>query len=174
MRYSLLLVLIVLSGCAIAPLVTVAPARARPNHAKDIRFVQVDIDRVPMLKAVEAIRVALVKSYGENAFTYGSTAGGYPAKPEGPVTFHGSNVSLEQLLKEFCHQTSWNYVWVNVGMVEFLSGPVPGYQPEIRRPRPNQALERTADRRYNLLSMTSILKSAAQRALVSGRSASSR
>jgi len=40
--------------------------------------------------------------------------------------------------------------------------------------RPNQALERTADRRDNLLSMTSTLNSEAQRALVSGRSACSR
>jgi len=38
----------------------------------------------------------------------------------------------------------------------------------------NQALERTADRRLELLSMTSTLKSEAQLALVSGRSASSR
>jgi len=40
--------------------------------------------------------------------------------------------------------------------------------------RPNQALERTADRRENLLSMTSTLKPEAQLALVSGRSACSR
>jgi hypothetical protein len=39
---------------------------------------------------------------------------------------------------------------------------------------PNQALERTADRREDLLSMTSTLKREAQLALVSGRSASSR
>jgi hypothetical protein len=39
---------------------------------------------------------------------------------------------------------------------------------------PNQALERTADRRENLLSMTSKLRAQAQRALVSGRSAWSR
>ena len=38
----------------------------------------------------------------------------------------------------------------------------------------NQALERTADRREDLLSMTSILKLEAQPALVSGRSAYSR
>jgi hypothetical protein len=37
--------------------------------------------------------------------------------------------------------------------------------------RPNQALERTADRRENLLSMTSTLKDDAPLALVSGRSA---
>jgi hypothetical protein len=40
--------------------------------------------------------------------------------------------------------------------------------------RPNQALERTADRRDNLLSMTSTLKSEAQLALVSARLAFSR
>ncbi len=40
--------------------------------------------------------------------------------------------------------------------------------------QPNQALERTADRRANLLSTMSILKPEAQLALVSGRSASSR
>jgi hypothetical protein len=40
--------------------------------------------------------------------------------------------------------------------------------------RPNQALERTADRRENLLSITSTLKLEAQRAVVSGRSACSR
>jgi hypothetical protein len=39
---------------------------------------------------------------------------------------------------------------------------------------PNQTLERTADRREDLLSMISILKLEAQLALVSGRSASSR
>jgi len=40
--------------------------------------------------------------------------------------------------------------------------------------RPNQALERTADRREDLLLMTSTLKPKAQPALVSGRSACSR
>jgi hypothetical protein len=39
---------------------------------------------------------------------------------------------------------------------------------------PNQALERTADRRENLLLMTSTLKPKAQLAVVSGRSAWSR
>jgi hypothetical protein len=39
---------------------------------------------------------------------------------------------------------------------------------------PNQALERTADRRENLLSMTSTVKLEAQLALVSDRSAFSR
>jgi phosphopantothenoylcysteine synthetase/decarboxylase len=44
----------------------------------------------------------------------------------------------------------------------------------IFTPASNQALERTADRRENLLSMTSILKPKAKLALVSGRSAFSR
>jgi hypothetical protein len=39
---------------------------------------------------------------------------------------------------------------------------------------PNQTLERTADRREDLLLITSTLKSEAQLALVSGRSACSR
>jgi hypothetical protein len=39
---------------------------------------------------------------------------------------------------------------------------------------PNQTLQRTADRREHLLSMTSTLNREAQRALVSGRSAFSR
>ncbi len=43
---------------------------------------------------------------------------------------------------------------------------------EVREP--NQSLERTADRRVNLLLMTSTLKSETQLALVSGRSAPSR
>ena len=45
---------------------------------------------------------------------------------------------------------------------------------ERMRKRSNQALERTADRRANLFSMTSTLKLEAQLALVSGRSARSR
>ncbi len=40
--------------------------------------------------------------------------------------------------------------------------------------RSNQALERTADRRENLLSMTSTVNPEAQHAVVSGRSACSR
>ena len=39
---------------------------------------------------------------------------------------------------------------------------------------PNQTLEQTADRRVNLLSMTSTPKSEAQVAVISGRSAPSR
>jgi hypothetical protein len=39
---------------------------------------------------------------------------------------------------------------------------------------PNQALERTADRREDLLSMTSTLNAEAELAVVSGRSAPSR
>jgi hypothetical protein len=45
---------------------------------------------------------------------------------------------------------------------------------DMRHKRPNQALERTADRRDNLFSMTSTLKPEAQLAFVSGRSAFSR
>ena len=49
------------------------------------------------------------------------------------------------------------------------------YKSEVIWPkRPNQALERTADRCENLLSMTSTLKPGAELALVSGRSACSR
>ena len=40
-----------------------------------------------------------------------------------------------------------------------------------RTKSPNQGLERTADRREDLLSMTSTLKAEAELALVSGRSA---
>jgi hypothetical protein len=43
-----------------------------------------------------------------------------------------------------------------------------------KAPSPNQALERTADRREDLLSMTSTLKLELELALVSGRSAWSR
>jgi hypothetical protein len=42
---------------------------------------------------------------------------------------------------------------------------------EMKANRPNQTLERTADRREDLLSMTSTLKPEAELAAVSGRSA---
>ena len=45
---------------------------------------------------------------------------------------------------------------------------------EMSRNRPNQTLERTADRHEDLLSMTSSLNSEAQLAVVSGGSAPSR
>ena len=47
-------------------------------------------------------------------------------------------------------------------------------EPTYTRKAPNQALERTADRREDLLSMISVQKFEAQRSLVSGRSAWSR
>src|SRR5438132_1846293 len=50
----------------------------------------------------------------------------------------------------------------------------PSAAPFLTKTSSNQALERTADRRANLLSMTSTLKPKAQLALVSGRSAWSR
>ncbi len=54
--------------------------------------------------------------------------------------------------------------WIDAGGGNQLRG----------HPRPNQMLERTADRRANLFSMTSTLKCEPQLALVSGRSAYSR
>jgi hypothetical protein len=129
------------------------------------------IDNVPMLTAVEMLCAQIQKVYGQRHFTWAYTAGPYPGTPERAVTFHGDNVSLRQVLDEFCRQTGWQYHWINIGMVEFMSGPVPEYHPEIRRPRPNQALERTADRLEDLLSMTSTLKPEAEHAVVSGRSA---
>ena len=174
MLRSLSCVLMLFSGCASSSEVTVALSASRPTHAKEIRFTQVDIDSVPMLTAVESLCAQIEKVYGQRYLTWAYTAGPYPGTPERPVTFHGDSVSVRQVLDEFCRQTGWKYHWVNIGMVEFLSGSVPGYQPEIRRPRPNQALERTADGREDLLSMTSTLEFEAQLALVSGRSACSR
>ena len=58
-----------------------------------------------------------------------------------------------------------------------LQKQIQGAERQLRvKPRSasNQALERTADRRVSLFLMTSMLKSEAQRALVSGRSACSR
>ena len=122
------------TGCASSSEVTVALSASRPTHAKDIRFTRVDIDSVPMLTAVESLCAQMEKVYGQRYLTWAYTAGPYPGPPERPVTFHGDNVSVRQVLDEFCRQTGWKYHWVNIGMVEFLSGPVPGYQPKIRRP----------------------------------------
>jgi hypothetical protein len=174
MLRSLSCVLMLFAGCASSSEVTLALSASRPTHAKDIRFTRVDIDSVAMLTAVESLCVQIEKVYRQRYLTWAYTAGPYPGTPERPVTFHGDNVSVRQVLDEFCRQTGWKYHWVNIGMVEFQSGPVPGYQPEIRRPRPNQALERTADRREDLLSMMLASKPAAQFAFVSGRSAFSR
>jgi hypothetical protein len=60
----------------------------------------------------------------------------------------------------------WHIISIKEGPVVMVTEWMPD--------RPNQALERTADRRENLLSMTSPLKPEAQLALVSGRSACSR
>ena len=140
-----LLVVLLLAGCVSTPRVVVQPTTSRAfPHAQDIRFARVDIDRVPILTAVEAICGEIDKVYGTAGgryFTWAYTAGPFPGTPEGPVTLHASDVLLGQVLDEFCRQTGWTYRWVNIGMVEFQNGPVPGYQPEIRRPRPNQSLE---------------------------------
>ena len=172
MLRALSCVVLLFTGCASSSEVSVAPSVSRPTHAKDIRFTRVYIDNVPMLTAVEMLCAQIQKVYGQRHFTWAYTAGPYPGTPERAVTFHGDNVSLRQVLDEFCRQTRWQYHWINI--VEFMSEPVPEYQPEIRRPRPNQALERTADRRETLLPMTSTLTLEAKLALVSGRSAPSR
>ena len=149
MLRSLALVFL-LAGCAGTPRVVLQSTTSRhSSHRQHIRFARVDIDRLPILTAVEAICSEIDKFYGTDGgryFTWGYTAGPFPGTPEGSVTLHASNVSLRQVLDEFCRQTGWTYRWVNIGMVEFQNGPVPGYTPEIRRPRPNQALQPTATR----------------------------
>ncbi len=135
MRCSILLAVILMVGCTTASEVTLAPASVRPQRAKDIRLARVEFDRVPMMKAVESIRAEIARVYGKPIFSYGITAGGFPAAPEGQVTLHRRDISLEHALTEFCRQTGWQYEWVNIGMVEFKTGPVSGYQPEIRRPK---------------------------------------
>jgi hypothetical protein len=66
-----------------------------------------------------------------------------------------------------CHRHGkWHIIKIEEGPVVVVTQWLPS--------RPNQALERAADRRANLLLVTSALKSAAQLAVVSGRSACSR
>jgi hypothetical protein len=98
-----------LFGCgAIPPLVVVAPPPTKDVlqvHPLDVRFERVDIERMPMLAAVEALVAAVHKTYGENfAFSWSYTAGAYPAKPEGLVSFHGKDVSARKILDGFCRQ----------------------------------------------------------------------
>jgi len=145
----LALVLLPFAGCASPARATVAPLPTPSKHAKDIRFARVDIDRARILTAVEMLCAEIDKLYGVHGgryLTWAYTAGPFPGTPEGPVTFHDSDVSVRQLLDEFCRQTGWTYRWVNIGMVEFQNGPVPGHQLEIRRPRPNQSMQLTPSR----------------------------
>jgi hypothetical protein len=146
MLRSVSCVLLLLAGCATSSRVILAPSVTLPKRAQDLRFARVDIDRVLILTAVESLCAEIDKIYGVEGgryFTWAATAALFPGVPERPVTFHGSDVSVRQLLEEFCRQTGWTYRWINIGMVEFQNGPVPGYQPEIRRPRPNQTLQPT-------------------------------
>ena len=146
MLRSFALVLLI-AGCASTPRVVLQPTTSRGSrHAQDIRFARIDIDRLPILTAVEAICGEIDKFYGTDGgryFTWGYTAGPFPGTPERLVTLHASDVLLREVLDEFCRQTGWTSRWVNIGMVEFQNGPVPGYRPEIRRPRPNQSLQPT-------------------------------
>jgi hypothetical protein len=149
MRHSIAIMSALLLGCeAMPPRVVVAPPRTRhvlQVHPLDVRFERVDIERMPMLAAVDALAAEVHKTYGENfAFSWSYTAGAYPAKPEGRVSFHGKDVSTRNVLDEFCRQTGWSYHWNPKHFIDFRSGPVPGYEPEIRRPRPNQSLQPTA------------------------------
>jgi hypothetical protein len=148
MRASLAMAVLLFGGCASAPRIVLEPQVATmPRDPLDIRFSQVDMNRVPVLTAAEALSSEIRKAYGERfAPDVAYTAGPFPAVPERPVTVHAKNVSFRQLMDEFCRQTGWRYRVNGLGWIEFESGPVPGYQPEIRRPRPNQALQPTASR----------------------------
>ncbi len=89
-----------------------------------------------MLAAVDALTAEVHKTYSEDfAFSWSYTAGVFPAKPEGRVTFHDKNVSARDILDDFCRQTGWTYYWNPKHFIDFRSGPVPGYKPEIRRPK---------------------------------------
>ena len=150
MRVSFALAALIFGGCASVPRIIVDPQLGtlhRPDPL-DVRFAQVDVVHMPLLTAAEALSAEVRKVYGEHfAPQTAYTAGPFPGVPEQPVTVHAKNISFRQLMDEFCHQTGWRYRVVGLGSIEFRSGPVPGYQPEIQRPRPNQSLEPTAGRR---------------------------
>jgi hypothetical protein len=129
-----------MAGCAATPpRIVVAPPPKRDVlevHPLDVRFKRVDIEHMPLLAAMDALSTEVHKVYGENfAFSWAYTAGGFPAKPEGRVAFHGQDVSARNIMDDFCRQTGWHYRWNPKHFIEFQSGPVPGYQPEIRRPK---------------------------------------
>ncbi len=143
MRYPLVIAVLLTAGCATKPprIILQSPSHTRLG-ALDVRFARVDIERMPILAATEAANAELRKVCGQHfALDYGYTAGPFPGTPEGPVTVHATNISFRQLLDEFCRQTGWRYRVNGPGWIEFQNGPVPGYKPEIRRPRPNQAME---------------------------------
>ena len=135
LRFACLVAFLLASCAASPPRITVQAPVTR--DAQQLRFTRVDIDQMPMLAAVEALSTAAGKAHGEQfAFTSGYTAGAFPATPEGRVTFHGTDVSLTEILDDFCRQTHWTYRWVNIGYVSFQTGPGPaGYKPETRRPK---------------------------------------
>ncbi len=139
-RHLFVIFALCLAECASPPpRLVVAPPLIRDMrqvHPLEVRFARVDIERMRMLAAVEALIAAVHKTYGEDfALSYSYTAGGYPAKPGGQVTFHGKNVSVREILDDFCRQTGWRYQWNPKHFIDIRSDPVPGYEPEIRRPK---------------------------------------
>jgi len=150
MRASFALAVLLIGSCASPPRIVLEPhAATMTRDPLDIRFVRVDVDRMPLLSASEALSTEIRKVYGErHAPDVAYTAGPFPSVPERRVTVHAKDVSFRQLMDAFCRQTGWRYRINGLGWIEFQSGPVPGYQPEIRRPRPNQTLERTAAASY--------------------------
>ena len=154
MRVSFALVALIFGGCASVPRIILDPQLGtlhRPDPL-DVCFAQVDIVDIPLLTAAEALSAEVRKVYGEQFAPQAAyTAGRFPGVPEQPVTVHAKNISFRQLMNEFCRQTGWRYRIIGLGSIEFQSGPVPGYQPKIRRPGPNQSLEPTAGRRTERL-----------------------
>jgi hypothetical protein len=138
-RYLIIALGLVTAGCGTTPprvVVEPVPEHGKRVGALEVRFSQVDIERIPFLAAVDATNAEVRKTHGDGvALDYGYTAGPYPGAPEGPVTVHATNISFRQLLDEFCRQTGWRYHVIAGSWIEFRSGPVPGYKPEIRRPK---------------------------------------
>jgi len=127
MRASFALAVLLLGRCASPPRVVLEPhASTMPRDPLDIRFVRVDIDRVPLLSASKALSTEIRNVYGERlAPDVAYTAGPFPGVPERRVTVHATDVSFRQLMDEFCRQTDWHYRVNGLGWIEFQSGPVP-------------------------------------------------
>ncbi len=72
-------------------------------HPLDVRFAEVDIDRMPLFAAMDVLAAEVHKVYGEQfAFTYSYTSGPFLGTPEGRVTFHGKDATTRDLLNEIC------------------------------------------------------------------------
>ena len=95
-------------------------------HPLDVRFASVDIDRLPIQDAIDAMAAEVRHVYADHynfSAAFESASGDLADLGDPRVTYHAKNVSARTVFSSMCQQVGWSYTFDVKHYIRFRNGP---------------------------------------------------